>query len=111
MIVDSGAADIVFTNLFSGVYGNYLRPSIVNAGLDPDNLPQPEAPSMNFSSGGNGRPKAWKDIWGAGQGIGAVKGVVPAAELIARLREEYGQARRRLALDISANVIADQSMV
>ncbi|MDR3098918.1 MAG: nitronate monooxygenase family protein [Paraburkholderia sp.] len=106
MIVEGGAADIVFTNLFSGVHGNYLRPSIVNAGLDPDNLPQPEAPSMNFSSGGNGRPKAWKDIWGAGQGIGAVKSVVPAAELVARLREEYRQARRRLAIDGEAGADA-----
>ncbi|CAB3777538.1 hypothetical protein LMG28688_00382 [Paraburkholderia caffeinitolerans] len=107
MIVESGAADIVFTNLFSGVHGNYLRPSIVNAGLDPDNLPQPEAPSMNFSSGGNGRPKAWKEIWGAGQGIGAVKGVVPAAELVARLGNEYRQARRRLALDVAALASVD----
>ena len=110
MIVDSGAADIVFTNLFSGVHGNYLRLSIVNAGLDPDNLPPPEAPSMNFSSGDNGRPKAWKEIWGAGQGIGAVKGVVPAAELVARLRREYAQARRRLGIDVRASEIADQSM-
>ncbi|MCC2105525.1 MAG: nitronate monooxygenase, partial [Hyphomicrobiales bacterium] len=72
-IVDASAEDIVYTNLFTGVHGNYLRPSIVNAGLDPDNLPVSDPSKMNFGSGGNTKAKAWKDIWGSGQGIGAVK--------------------------------------
>ncbi|MDT4834223.1 hypothetical protein FQZ97_678570 [compost metagenome] len=80
------------------MHGNYLRQSIVNAGLDPDNLPVSEPSKMNFGSGDNTRAKAWRDIWGAGQGIGAIKRVVPAAELIARLDEEYNAARHRLGL-------------
>jgi len=95
MIVACGASDIVYTNFFSGVHGNYLKPSIARAGLDPDALPQSEASKMNFSSGSS-RPKAWRDIWGAGQGIGAVKGIVTAAELVARLRDEYETARMQL---------------
>jgi len=98
MIVDSGADDIVYTNLFTGVYGNYLRQSIINAGLDPDNLPESDPSKMNFGSGGNTSAKAWKDIWGAGQGVGAVKEIVPAAELVARLKREYQAARERLGL-------------
>jgi nitronate monooxygenase len=109
MIVESSGEDIVYTNLFTGVHGNYLRPSIEKAGLDPDNLPTSDASAMNFGSGGNSKAKAWRDIWGCGQGIGAVKEVPSAAELIARLSEEYDQAlaeleakvaltRRRLAL-------------
>ncbi|HVJ53737.1 MAG TPA: nitronate monooxygenase family protein [Aliidongia sp.] len=94
MLVASSASDIVYTNLFTGVHGNYLRPSIVKAGLDPDNLPVSDPSAMNFSSG---RSKAWRDIWGAGQGVGAVKGVVPAAELIARLGREYDAALAELA--------------
>jgi nitronate monooxygenase len=91
MIVDSAANDIVYTNLFTGVHGNYLKPSIVNAGLDPENLPESDPSAMNFASS---RPaKAWKEIWGCGQGIGAVKNVVPAAELVARLKREYEAAR------------------
>ncbi|MDT8429637.1 MAG: nitronate monooxygenase family protein [Pseudomonadales bacterium] len=93
MIVASHADDIVYTNLITGVHGNYLKPSIVNAGLDPDNLPVSDPSKMNFSSGGK---KAWKEIWGSGQGIGAVDSIVPAAELIARLQQEYEQARNRL---------------
>ncbi len=95
MLVDSAASDIVYTNLITGVHGNYLRPSLVAAGLDPDNLPASDPSAMNF---GTGRTKAWKDIWGSGQGIGAVKAVVPAAELVARLAREYTAARIRLGL-------------
>lgn len=95
-IVDYSSADIVNSNLFTGVHGNYLRPSIVAAGLDPDNLPDGDISSMNFGSGGDTSAKAWKDIWGCGQGIGAVKAVVPAAELVARLQREYQAARARV---------------
>lgn len=97
MIVESSAGDIIYTNLFTGVHGNYLRQSIVNSGLDPDNLPASDPSAMNFGADRN-RPKAWKEIWGAGQGIGAVKRVVPAAELIRRFHEEYELARHRLGL-------------
>jgi nitronate monooxygenase len=96
MIVESAAADIVYSNLFTGVHGNYLRPSIVRAGMDPDNLPTSDPSAMNFGSGGNTDAKAWKDIWGCGQGIGAVKEVLPAADLVARLRREYMAAKARL---------------
>jgi nitronate monooxygenase len=96
MITESAAEDIVYSNLFTGVHGNYLRPSIVNAGLDPDNLPQSDPSKMNFGSGGNTDKKAWKDIWGCGQGIGAVKGVLPAADFIARLEREYQAARKQI---------------
>jgi nitronate monooxygenase len=95
MIVDSSSDDIVYSSLFTGVHGNYLKGSIRNAGLDPDKLPESDPSKMNF--GGDAR-KAWKDIWGCGQGIGAVKQVVPARVLIARLAEEYLAARTRLAL-------------
>jgi nitronate monooxygenase len=98
MIVEGSSNDIVYSNLFTGVHGNYLRQSIAASGLDPDALPQSDATKMNFGSGGNTRMKAWKDIWGSGQGIGAVKAVTPAAELIARLAREYEDARRRLGL-------------
>ncbi|CAG4904267.1 unnamed protein product [Acidocella sp. C78] len=93
-IVGSGAEDIVYTNLFTGVHGNYLRPSIVAAGLDPDNLPQSDASAMNFHEGA--KAKAWKDIWGSGQGIGAVDAVLPAGERVARLIAEYRAARAAL---------------
>jgi nitronate monooxygenase len=96
MIVGAGADDIVYSNLFTGVHGNYLRPSIVAAGLDPDNLPESDPSKMNFGSGGNTKAKAWKDIWGSGQGIGLVKGVVPAGELVARLVREYREAKTKL---------------
>ncbi len=95
MIVDSNSDDIVYSNLFTGVHGNYLRGSVVAAGLDPENLPESDPSKMNF---GGGAAKAWKDIWGSGQGIGAVKEVVPAAQLIGRLKREYAAARARLAL-------------
>jgi len=97
MIVASSGEDIVYTNLFTGVHGNYLRPSILNAGLDPDNLPTSDASAMNFGSGGNAKAKAWRDIWGCGQGIGSVKHVPTAAELIARLSAEYDEAVAELA--------------
>ena len=94
-IVDSTSDDIVYSSLFTGVHGNYLAPSIRNAGLDPDHLPESDPSKMNF--GGDAK-KAWKDIWGCGQGISAVKAVVPAAELVARLKREYQAAKQRLAI-------------
>ena len=98
MIVDSSASDIVYSNLFTGVHGNYLRQSIVNAGLDPNALPESDASKMNFGSGSSSKAKAWRDIWGAGQGVGAIKRVVPAGELVARFADEYQAARHRLGL-------------
>ncbi len=94
MIVDSKASDIVYSSLFTGVHGNYLKPSIIAAGMDPDALPEGDVSTMNFGSGA--APKAWKEIWGCGQGIGAVDAVLPAAELVARLRREYMAAKTRL---------------
>ena len=95
MIVDSAAQDIVYTNLFTGVHGNYLRGSIAAAGMDPDRLPEGDPATMDFAASAHGA-KAWKDIWGCGQGIGAVDRIVPAAELVARLGREYHAARQRL---------------
>ncbi|MET9213830.1 MULTISPECIES: NAD(P)H-dependent flavin oxidoreductase [unclassified Nocardia] len=95
-ISSSAAADIVYTNLFTGVHGNYLRGSIIAAGLDPDNLPVSDPSAMNFGSGGNTDAKAWRDIWGSGQGIGTIDEVVPVASLIERLTREYTEAGRRL---------------
>lgn len=95
-IVEGKAKDIVYTNLFTGIHGNYLRSSIEKAGLDPDNLPISDPSKMNFGSGGNSGAKAWKDIWGCGQGIGAVNEVVGAGDFIARLVEEYQAAKTRL---------------
>ena len=95
-IVDSTSDDIVYSSLFTGVHGNYLKPSIRAAGLDPDHLPDGDVSTMNFAGGG--AAKAWKDIWGCGQGIGAVHAVVPARELVARLQREYEAARGRLSL-------------
>jgi nitronate monooxygenase len=105
-IVEGQASDIVYSDLFTGVSGNYLRPSIVAAGLDPDNLPKGDYSTMNFGSGGNTDAKAWRDIWGSGQGIGAVKAVLPAAELIGRLKREYAAARARLLGDEKAAMAA-----
>lgn len=96
MIVDGTAADVVYTPYFTGVHGNYLKPSIAAAGLDPDDLPQADKTKMNFASSAG--PKAWKEIWGCGQGIGNIKEVLPTRELVGRMREEYAAARRRLAL-------------
>ena len=92
-IVECGADDIIYSNLFTGVHGNYLRPSIKAAGLDPDHLAEGHVSTMNFHEGAT---KAWKDIWGSGQGIGAVKDVVPTAELVARLKREYAAAKARV---------------
>ncbi len=95
-IVEGRAADIVYSNLFTGVHGNYLRQSIVAAGMDPDNLPEGDLKTMNFGSGGNTKAKAWKDIWGSGQGIGSVSAVRPVAEFVAELEAQYLAARREL---------------
>ncbi len=94
MIVDSGADDILYTNAITGVHGNYLAPSLVRAGLDLDNMPKSDPSQMSFA---DNKPKAWKDIWGSGQGIGAVKSVVTVAELVDRLEREYKAARLRIA--------------
>ncbi len=91
-IVDSNAADIVYTNLFTGVHGNYLRGSIEKAGMDPENLPTSDPSAMNFGSGGNSKAKAWKDIWGSGQGIGMVDKIDSVADRVDRLEREYRQA-------------------
>jgi nitronate monooxygenase len=88
-LIDSAAEDIIYSSLFTGVHGNYLKPSVVNAGLDPNNLPDADKTAMNFGSGGNTDAKAWKDIWGSGQGIGSIQDAPPATELISRLTEEY----------------------
>lgn len=96
-IVDARASDIVYSNLFTGVHGNYLRPSIAAAGLDPDNLPHSDPGAMDFGSGGNMEAKAWRDIWGSGQGIGAVKKIESVADRVARLAAQYDEARRDLA--------------
>jgi len=95
-IVEGTSDDIVYSNLFTGVHGNYLKPSIRAAGLDPDNLPESDPSKMSFGGGEGSKSKAWKDIWGCGQGIAAVDKVVPARELVARLAREYQAARQRL---------------
>lgn len=95
-IVDGVADDIVYSSLFTGVKGNYLKPSVRAAGLDPDNLPEGDVSKMNFGSGGNTSAKAWKDIWGSGQGIGAVRAVEPAAAYVARMVADYQAAKQRL---------------
>lgn len=102
MVVDSGAEDIVYSNLFSGVLGNYLKGSISNAGYDPDNLPEGNLDTMDFDSiSDNPNSKAWKDIWGCGQGIGAVRSVTSVATRVERLKIEYRQAREQLNLSVS----------
>jgi nitronate monooxygenase len=95
-IVEGQASDIVYSDLFTGVHGNYLAPSIRAAGMDPDNLPKGDISTMNFGSGGNTEAKAWKDIWGSGQGIGAVKEVLSVAEMVDKLEAEYRAAKERL---------------
>jgi nitronate monooxygenase len=97
-IVDGSSDDIVYSNLFTGVHGNYLAPSILAAGMDPANLPEGELKTMNFGGGEGSKAKAWKDIWGSGQGIGAITEVASAAAYVEKLRREYLEARRRLAL-------------
>jgi len=98
-IVDGAASDIVYSNLFTGVHGNYLRASIEAAGLDPDNLPESDPSKMSFGSGGSSKSKAWRDIWGSGQGINAIRDVRPAAELVERLVREYQEAKARLCAE------------
>ena len=95
-IVDGDASHIMGSTYFTGVFGNYLKPSIVQSGLDPENLPERDARAMSFAgaSSGSTEAKAWRDIWGSGQGIGAVKSVQPVAELVARLEREYAEAKR-----------------
>ena len=100
MLEESAAADIVYSSLFTGVHGNYLKPSIKNAGLDPDNLPNADKSAMNFGSGGNTDSKAWKDIWGSGQGIGGIKDSPSVAELVARIKAEYKDAFESFRLKI-----------
>ena len=96
-IVDASAADVIYTNLFTGVHGNYLRRSIENAGLDPDNLPVSDPKAMNFGSGGTEVRKAWKDIWGVGQGVGQIKALESTAAAAAAIKAEYAAARARLS--------------
>ena len=100
MLEESAAADIVYSSLFTGVLGNYLKPSISNAGLDPDNLPDADKSSMNFGSGGNTDSKAWKDIWGSGQGIGLIEDSPSVEELVGRLKSEYELAFEEFKLKI-----------
>jgi nitronate monooxygenase len=97
MIVDSSSEDIVYSNLFTGVHGNYLKPSIRNAGLDPDRLETSDPSAMNF---GSNRVKPWKDVWGCGQGIGAISAVQPAGQVVARMAREYAAARARIAVPL-----------
>ena len=92
MLIESSANDIVYSNLFTGVLGNYLKPSIQNAGLDPDNLPTADKSAMNFGSGGNTDSKAWKDIWGSGQGIGLIEDAPTVESLVERIRAEFSEA-------------------
>lgn len=100
MIVDSTAEDIIYSSLFTGVHGNYLKKSVERAGMDPDNLPSADASSMNFSQGSS-KPKAWKEIWGSGQGVGDVHQIVPVADLVDRIDREYRAAGARLAAEFT----------
>jgi len=95
-IIDSSGEDIVYSSLFTGVHGNYLKGSIEKAGLDPNNLPSADKNSMNFGSGGNTDAKAWKDIWGAGQGVGSVESAPPVSEIVAQMKREYDEAKLRI---------------
>ncbi|PKQ02914.1 MAG: nitronate monooxygenase [Alphaproteobacteria bacterium HGW-Alphaproteobacteria-11] len=104
-LVKYAADDIVYTNLFTGVHGNYLAPSVAAAGLDPHNLPEADKSKMNFGSGGNMKQKAWKDIWGSGQGIGQIVDAPPVAELVDRLKREYVQACREFAERMPAEAL------
>ena len=101
MIVASAAKDIIYSNLFTGIHGNYLSPSVVAAGMDPNNLPEGDKATMSFQSGGISKAKAWKDVWGAGQGVGAVKTRMSTADYVAQLRREYEEARVKLAATAS----------
>ncbi|WP_341909487.1 nitronate monooxygenase family protein [Ferrovibrio terrae] len=96
MLIDSAAGDIVYSSLFTGVHGNYLKKSIIAAGMDPDNLPEADKSTMSFGSGGSSKSKAWRDIWGAGQGVGLIEDVPSVADLVARLKREYDSAKAEL---------------
>lgn len=98
-ILKAAAADIVYTDLFSGVHGNYLRHSVVAAGFDPKNLPKSDPSKMNFGTGGGAEKKVWRDIWSAGQGVGQIDAVMPVADVVAKLASEYTAARRRLQIN------------
>ena len=98
MIVDSSSDDVVYTSLFTGVKGNYLRQSVAAAGMDPDNLPEADKSKMNFGSGGNMKQKAWRDIWSGGQGVGNIHDILPAGEVVVRMVNEYEQTRRRMCV-------------
>jgi nitronate monooxygenase len=98
-LLRSAAADIVYTDLFSGVYGNYLRHSVLAAGFDPKNLPRSDPNKMNFGSGGGAEKKVWRDIWSAGQGVGQIDAVIPVAQVVDKLETEYAAARRRLQMN------------
>ena len=102
LMFESTAEDIVYSNLFSGVHGNYLRGSITASGLDPDNLAQSDSSAMSFGTGAKTEAKAWRDIWGSGQGIGELTGSVTTQELVSRLKREYDEAREEMALLLSA---------
>lgn len=104
-LIDYAADDIVYSNLFTGVHGNYLAPSVAAAGLDPANLPEADKSKMNFGSGGNMKQKAWKDIWGSGQGIGQIKDAPSVAELVSRLKSEYVEACHSLAERMPAEAL------
>ena len=95
MIADSDSTDIIYSSLFTGIHGNYLRPSEVSAGMDPENLPDGDPSKMDFGTGRD-QVKAWKHIWGSGQGIGAVKDVSPIADIVVRLSNEYDTAKKRI---------------
>jgi len=97
-LLKSAAADIVYTDLFSGVHGNYLRHSVVAAGFDPQNLPKSDPSKMNFGSGSGVEKKVWRDIWSAGQGVGQIEAIMPVADIVTRLKKEYVSARQRLQL-------------
>ena len=100
MLEESAAEDIIYSSLFTGVHGNYLKPSIKNAGLDPDNLPDADKSAMNFGSGGNTDSKAWKDIWGSGQGIGGIEDSPSVSELVGRIKSEYMSAFEEFKLKV-----------
>ena len=97
LIEAASGGEIIYSNLFTGVHGNYLRSSVAAAGLDPDNLPQSDKSAMNFGSGGNTKQKAWRDIWGAGQGVGQIGDAPTVEELVSRLETEYRDAKKALA--------------
>ena len=97
MIVDCAASDIVYSSLFSGVHGNYLKPSVANAGFDPDNLPEGDKATMDFAKAQKPDAKAWRDIWGAGQGVGTIDDILPTRDLVLRMEKEYLDAKARIA--------------